>query len=204
MITRPAPKPAYRWVAASARWIAPDGRFVPELAPRQALEGLITDTQAQMLLLSRQLQAHTITLAQWQGGIAKLSKRLHVAAALAAGGTGTFTPQQSGRLGAILKRQYQALDSLAADIATGKQKLDGTLLNRTRLYAQAGRSTWEAIRGGAQQIAGQREAKRIRHSADSCPGCISEAARGWVPVAQLAPIGSQQCRSNCLCTVAYR
>jgi hypothetical protein len=196
--------PAYRWNAKAARWQAPDGRFVPALAPRQALEGVILATQTEMLALSAQLQAHTISLAQWQGGMARLSKRLHVVAALAAGGTGTFTPQQAGRLGAILKRQYRALDTLAQQIATGRQKLDGTLGNRTRLFAQAGRSTWEAIRGGAEIQAGKAQARRVRHVLDSCPGCITEAARGWVPVAEVAPIGSQECRTWCKCSIEWR
>jgi hypothetical protein len=195
--------PAYRWNARAARWQRADGQFVPALAPRQALEGTIAATQTEMLALSRRLQAHTISLAQWQGGMALLSKRLQVTAALAAGGTGTFTPQQSGRLGAILRQQYAALDQMALDIYAGKQPLDGRLLNRTRLYAQAGRATWERIRAGAEGAAGRQTETWQRHTKDSCPGCITQADRGPQPLGTLPPIGSQSCGMNCRCSKRF-
>lgn len=45
--------------------------------------------------------------------------------------------------------------------------------------------------------------RSIRHARDSCPGCIYEASRGWVPRGCLVPEGYRDCGGNCLCSSEY-
>lgn len=195
---------AYRWEPSVGRWRErATGRFVPPATVRNGLEGVIEATEVRMVGLTERLLAHTISLRDWQLGMAGLAKQLHLVSALAAGGD-SLTPQQRGLLGSQVKRQYQFIDQMAQEIASGKQKLDGTLRTRTRQYAQAGRGTWEAIRGQGERELGRKEERNILHRADHCAECVALTARGWVPIGTLPAIGSRQCRGNDRCTKEYR
>lgn len=81
---------------------------------------------------------------------------------------------------------------------------DGRFVNRAKMYAQAGRHTYEETRRSDMMTAGMTEARSIRHSGDSCYGCKTQAAIGWQPILQLVPIGTRDCLRNCKCTVQYR
>ena len=68
-----------------------------------------------------------------------------------------------GRAGQRIREQYDYINRFAQQVASGEQKLDGTLTRRAQMYAEAGRNTYEATvwaemkkRGrdaGAQRVA---------------------------------------------------
>jgi hypothetical protein len=55
-----------------------------------------------------------------------------------------------------------------------------------------------------QRDAGVELARRVLHASESCAGCVAEAAKGDQAIDEVAPIGSQECRVNCLCEILYR
>ncbi len=153
--------------------------------------------------ISNQLVNGEISLADWQFGMAKNLKLQHIGAALAAGGPEP-TQADYGLMGAKIKEQYKYLNNFAKDIASGEQLLNGSLLSRANLYDQAARGTYHDFETLAMEEIGNTQARRVLGISDHCGGCQEEAIRGWVPITQVAPIGSKECRSRCHCSIIYR
>jgi hypothetical protein len=180
------------------------GRFVKNTDIRSAVDKVITGSQQSVKTLAGQLQKGEINLATWQLGTGKELKTLHVATALAAlGGAKMASQADYGYMGKLIKEQYKFLNGFARDIATGQQKLDGTFLNRVKLYTEASRGTFHSVQTREMKLAGVKEAKRVLGPADHCTGCREQAAIGFQPIDEVAPIGSQECRTNCHCEIVF-
>lgn len=197
--------PDYQWDGDARRFRAQNGRFVPESTVRQELDGYITSKADRMAALSTQLQGGSLDLAAWQEQMLREIKALHVnASELAHGGRAQMSQADFGRVGRVLRDQYEFLRSWSNDIASGAAPNDGRLPARSRLYAEAARSTFESVRARDQRAAGVRFERNVLHASESCSGCRAENARGWVEIGSLVPIGSRSpCRVNCRCTVTY-
>jgi hypothetical protein len=172
---------------------------------RQAVD-VIIDKEAQNFRgIAQQLIDGTINLAEFQIQMQANVKRLNVAMALAAnGGINNTSPGDLGYIAGLMKEQYRFLRDMAKQIKNGAQKLDGTLLARVELYAQAARGTHEKVRERAAKIGGQTEQRSILGVADHCSECVSEAKKGWSPIGSLIPVGERICKANCHCTMDYR
>lgn len=205
--------PSYGWNPTAKRyvWLEPPpgirrNSFVSwERVVRPALDAVLDKAKGRIETLSRQLVAREITIAEWQTKMASEVKQVHVIGhTLASGGWGQLTQADYGRIGQRVRAEYVALRNFAIQVEEGKQARNGTLVNRARLYSEAGRATYEAERGRREVGSGAREYRSVRHATDSCEQCISEAAKGWVMVGTLIPIGQRLCRGNCKCTLTYR
>lgn len=90
-----------------------------------------------------------------------------------------------------------------------QRSIAGRLVARAKLYAQAARGTYEAVRGRAAQLVGYTEERRVLAAAEHCarsagtPGCPELAGR-WAPIGTLPRIGAATCRSHCRCRFEYR
>lgn len=190
---------------------AATGRFVHPAAVRDALDVRLKTSGDAMAGLAEQLKAGSISLAQWQLGMVSEIKSAHLtAAALSSGGWAQMSPAAYGRVGQRLRHgakgklgQYEYLQGFADDIASGKQRMDGTLAARSRLYAEAARQTRAAFDERAAKDAGAVRERSIRHASDSCDSCIAEAARGWVAVGEIVPPGERQCLTRCKCSLEW-
>jgi len=198
--------PAYGWRPKSGRYVnLATGRIVSFAEVRRALDVALDRATIETQRLSRDLIAGRVTLAEWQVGVARQLKSAHyAAAALAKGGWAQMTPQEQGRLGPLLREQYHYLAAFAAQIESGQQKLDGTLLSRVKLYTQAPRGTYHAVEARDKQRQGYTECRNNLGLADHCAGCLAETAKGWVPLGALVPIGARPCLHNCRCSISYR
>jgi hypothetical protein len=72
------------------------------------------------------------------------------------------------------------------------------------LYAEAGRGTYYVFTTKEMRAAGKTEEENQLHPAEHCQSCLDEAARGWVPIGTLIPIGQRDCLGRCRCTISYR
>jgi hypothetical protein len=198
--------PGYTWSEPAARYRdSRTGRFVGKQQVRGALDKAIDSSAKSMKALAQQLRDGNISLADWQVAMAREIKSTHLAsAALAKGGWAQLNQSDYGRVGQIVRQEYAYLSKLAADIAAGKQPLDGRFLRRAESYIQAGRATYHAIEQREMKVRGFDEERNLRHARDSCPGCVDATARGWVTIGTLPPVGSRDCRRNCRCTIEYR
>jgi hypothetical protein len=181
------------------------GQFVAATAIRQAVDAVIDTETSTVRDLSQQLLNGQLTLAQWQSQMQATLKTLYVAIGVCAGG-GFATMSQSdyGYLGSLIKVQYQYLRTFASEIASGKQPLDGSLLARAALYAQAARGIFYAMATELAKEAGCTQERRMLGVADHCAGCVTQAAKGWQPIGSLAPIGATECLSNCRCSKQFK
>jgi hypothetical protein len=203
--------PDYRYNTAAGRYIGPDGRFVNQQTIRAELDKVMDGITDKMVSLSTSFRTGVIDGQTFQVQAMGLIKRTHLAsAALEKGGWAQLTQSDFGRVGQVVRQEYAYFNNLISQIESGKQRLDGTLDNRMRLYGQAGRGTYHKFERESRAGQGYDEVKRVRNARDSChandkrPGCVEEAARGFVPLADLVMIGDTTCLSNCRCDLVYK
>jgi hypothetical protein len=195
----------YTWNDRTNRYHGPDGRIVSRAQVRQAIDDALVRSRADARDVSQRLQRGEISLADWQTQMRTHVKNIHIGSAEAArGGSAEMSPADYGRVGRELRDQYTYLDRFAADIEAGETPLDGRFLTRVDLYSEAGRGTFHAIEKYDMGRDGMTEARRVLGAADHCDGCIAEDMRGWVPIDDVADIGSQECGVRCACDIEYR
>lgn len=181
------------------------GWFVPEARIRRALDTVIDVQTALMQSLTQQLIDGRLSLASWQVAMMAEVKTVHLlGASVAMGGWHSLDQSDFGWIGQRVRSQYAYLRGFAADLASGRQKLDGQALARTTLYAEAGRQTHRAAEQRAAQQRGLLEEMNRLGGADHCPGCLSQTSRGWVPIGSLVPCGSRECLTRCHCSLQFR
>lgn len=208
----PEPPSKYTWNAASGRYHSNrTGRYVTQQTITRAVERQVQQARDNMRGLSVALQNGEIDLATWRLEMLDQIKTAHVASAVAArGGWSQMTPSDWGRTGQTLREQYKRLNVFASELQYGKQKPDGRFLQRADMYGSAGRSTYQNEVRALKEDAGYTEGRRVLRPGDSCtdsasrPGCIELAAQGWVPIAEMVPIGDATCLVNCRCGEEFR
>lgn len=180
------------------------GRYVTRQEERRVLDEWLLALALLLLGASRDLRDGSIALAEWQLTMERGIKSAHiVATALAVGGWDRLTPPILSTIAGQVREQYAFLAKFAQQIATGEQRLDGRFLQRVKLYAEAGRGTYENFKLAAAQIAGKQYVRSVRHARDSCKGCLEQEALGWIPVgdSRFIPIGRRNCIWFCKCTL---
>lgn len=196
----------YQWSEAQQAYFYPSGRRVPQGRLNLAVDRVLTQAGQEMSALAAQLQAGALSLADWQVAMASEVKSLHLgAAAVARGGWEQMTQSDFGWTGQRIRTQYAYLRNFAHEIATGQQPLDGRLLSRSTLYAEAARGTHrEMQRKTAISIGREQESNVLGAVERSCAQCPELSGYGWVPIGTLPPVGSRECRSRCHCTILTR
>lgn len=156
--------------------------------------------------LAQQLIEGKISIAEWEAAMREVIRTIfREAAASAAGGMQNVTPSQWGYEGYLIKQQYGYLHNFAQDIINNPSAwLNGRLLARMNLYAQAGRGGQEQMVRNDMQKSGFDLERRVLGAADHCNGCIEQAAQGWQPIGTLDPIGAEECSQNCHCVFEYK
>jgi hypothetical protein len=159
-----------------------------------------------MIDLTQSLRAGNVTLQEWYDTMRAHMKRTHViAGSIAKGGWKQMTQADWGRLGAMTKREYAYLNRFARQLASGQIALEGKVVQRAGMYANAGHKTYqENLRIRAAEYSYREERRLIGARGESCDDCIVEAAKGWQPIGTLRPIGDSQCVSNCGCYFEFR
>jgi len=180
------------------------GRFVSERAVRDGVDRVADLASARLGELTARFRTGEITAVQWQAEMMAQIKQAHISAALAAyGGRDAMTPARWGTVGQLIRREYAFARAFAADVLAGRQRQNGRMDARARLYGQSIRGTYENIRRREVAAAGLRFERNVLHALESCAGCLAASAQGWVPLGTLPPVGSRTCRGNCRCTLAY-
>lgn len=200
----PTPPRGYTWNESAKRYTDSRGRFVSKQAVRGAIDRELADADRIVRQLGEDLRNGRISLRDWQTGMRREIKRVHLnGAAAAKGGWAQLSPADYGRIGQIVRGQYGYLEKFAREVERGLP-LDGRFTQRVQLYSQAGRSTYHVADRREMETAGYTEERSRLNPADHCQQCRDEAAAGWRPIGEMVPIGQRQCRSRCKCTVEYR
>ncbi len=204
---RPNPLiPEYLWNEAAHNYIdRKTGRFVSRQAVRDQLDNVIDAARQVMRAISQQLRDGDISLAEWQTQMMQQIKIIHLAgAAMQRGGWQQMTQTDFGLIALIVLKEYAFLRDFAEQIASGEQKLDGTLARRAALYGQQGRPTYLTFWDNTAAQRGFDEERSILQPAEHCTECVSEDAKGFQPLGQMIPIGRRICRGNDRCLKEFR
>jgi len=204
----------YAWDPKAGGYIhVPTGRHIQPLELRnQAIEPMIARSKQTQRAISNQLQNQEITLAEWQTQMIGQVKQAQVASALVAnGGQKNTNENDKEEIALLILALLLLLNGFSQEIQSKKQPLNGLLLLRSDLYANAARGTYEDVGGYvASTYLGKTEERRLLSPADHCHadgnliGCVELAAQGWQPIGSLPSIGKTPCRSNCRCRKVYR
>lgn len=195
----------YRWeptAGATGRYRdTGSGRFVSGASVRRELDRYL-DTGDPAKALAEALRGRSISLADWELAMRRHVKNTHLnAIALERGGWANMRPSDYGRAGQIVREQYGYLRNFANEIASGKQRLDGTLARRAQLYSQAGRESFYKSKHANWETEAVRMVRSVRHARDSCRECINLHGK-WYRLGDPAyklP-GQRICRGNCRCS----
>jgi hypothetical protein len=195
----------YAFDPSVGRYRTLDGRFVRENAVLRALDAVLTGQAGSARALTQQMVDGTISVAAWQAGMMQQIKAAHlVGLATANGGWNQLDQSDFGWVGQRIRSQYAYLRDFAADVASSRQPLNGTVLSRAEMYVESGRATHRAAERRAARARGLDLERNRLGAADHCPGCLTETAKGWQPIGTLVPCGSRNCLSRCHCSLAYR
>jgi hypothetical protein len=190
--------------AAAAAQVTERGLVQPA-AIRRALDQVINAQVLAMRATTQDLIDGRLTIAQWQRQMMRHIKATHlVGLATARGGWESLDQSAFGWVGQRVRLEYKFLRGFAADLASGKQALNGTALTRAGMYAEAGRQTHRAAEQRAALGRGQMEERNRLGAADHCPGCLTQTSRGWQPIGSLVPCGLRECRVRCHCSLQFR
>lgn len=194
----------YGWNEVAGRYIGSDGRFVSFATVRSHLDSVLDSYEQRVLTLAQQLRERTISLRDWQYAMKDALKDIHLASgALARGGWQQMSPADYGRVGNVLRFQYERLNAFSQQIANGLP-LDGRFIQRVRLYVQSGRTSYTRALTQEMELRGMTEERSVLAAADHCSECLNEAAKGWVEIGTLINIGERICRGNCRCHKTFR
>src|SRR4051812_2979918 len=124
------PLPEFTWDRRALQYRGPSGRFVSRAEVRAALDYAIRNEERAMRDLFLALRRGEMSVGEWHVAMRAELKALHLmSGALAKGGFAQLTQSDYGRIGNILKGQYQYLARFATQIADGLP-LDGRALTR--------------------------------------------------------------------------
>jgi len=191
----------YQYNNTAQRWYDPvNGRFVAETAVVDEMRVHQEATFSTLRGLTSQLYGGSITLEQWQIGVASELKDAHLAQSMfAVGGRNNMTSVEFGRVGGTLANEYTFLNQFALDIQAGTVS-EAQALARINQY------------GRATQQSYWREYKLVSeivywnlHPAEHCGDCLSLAGGSPYKPEDLSQVpgdGNTQCRGNCHCTLS--
>lgn len=205
------PRPKYRWNATAARYVDVRGRFVPRAKVRRALERALKTRQRKMKALGTQLQTRQITLQRFRLEMRDGIRAVHgYGSMLARGGFDQMSPAAWGKVGSLVKFEYEKLDQMIAKIEAGKMPLDGRWMGYVGQYAEAGWHTYHLAEVEEQAKRGMDEWRSVMDpDADHCMGengCVEQAEKGWKPIGRggIIPIGERRCIRKCRCHYEFR
>lgn len=202
---RPTMAGEYSWSTVARRYRDPRGRFIPTGQALRSLERDLAGLDQLTDRLTEDYRSGRLSLEMFRLELQTVIKHVHMGAAtLAKGGRAQMQPDDYGRVGQIVREQYQFLEDWTLDIANGIAPLDGRLTSRARSYIPAGRSTYVTIRGVDLEDVGFDQERSVTQPAEHCDECLIEAAKDWQPRGQMKPIGKRTCRSNDKCRAEFR
>jgi hypothetical protein len=193
-------------ITGAAGWILIEllYRKRASLRIRGLLDKAIDESAQAARELGDKLVARDTSMERWLSGMEASTLGSHgTAAALAVGGWDNMTQENRDVLSGPLQLHLLKLEQLALGIAAGLILLNRSITSRSAMYVKAAVSTYEVVVSVKARTEFAEEMSTL-HATESCDGCIGEAAKGWVPVGTLIPIGERECGVHCRCTLQYR
>jgi hypothetical protein len=178
-------------------------RLAPEQG-RRLLHGVVAAVRPVVLSVTDALIAGSLRLAAWFRSMRDALVPGYFAGALAVLDDPDPPPADVAAIVAEANWQVGYLGRFRNEIATAAHLLGPATLARAEMYAEAVWSSAMKVQLTEKSRDGMREGMRHLGAADHCAGCLSEAAKGWMPLDQVTQIGDTICRTRCHCWLSYR
>lgn len=187
------------------------GKFVSRDAAINLQRDYLEQQTEKLIGLAARIKAN-------EPGISKIVgealKRIHVSnAIIAANGIDLLSPSDLGKIGNVLKQQYNLGRNKNTGEKFGIKYLlqdspdisEAMIAQRLSLYAKSGTLSGNVIKESKALNSGKtREKRSLGRTDHHCAECIEYAARGWQPIGSLPkPKTACSCLANCLCTLSY-
>ncbi len=191
---------------AQAKRFERDGEAITAAALTALIATLTAKVKRQARALSRRLDNGTMSLEQWQQGMAQLLTSAHIiAASVGRGGFARMTEKDWNRVNKKIAWQQGYLALFAKSIAAGVVVLGtGAIVARAAKYADSPYISFtsaykEAMTDGGKQMM----CRLITNSIEGCEECAEDEAAGWMPVDDMGEIGSRICGDFCKCVIEF-
>lgn len=191
-----------------------NGRPVTRLEVRREIDKLTKFVQQQGASIADRYHSGDISIIEFEIEMRELLKAGHiVAASVGRGGRQQMTQSDWGRVGNKIKWQNDYLAKFARKLATGR--LDKAYsVNRARAYASAIFVSYQNARmeaqtetvdgsGGGRDSDKEMLCQLVTNSEEGCVECAADEAEGWMPVSDMAEIGSRICGDWCRCEIEF-
>ncbi len=190
---------------------AASGRKVTDAQLRVYVRNVSNESSLRMKKSTQQLIAGIILLSAWYEAMREIMSALYQTIWILSIGGFVFENDTARNIFyALMLPQFARLYNFEGQIKTGEQRLDGSALSRAGMYGKWGNGFYQNIEL-EQAKSKYTEARRVLgptedhcHDSDERSGCVELAAKGWMPIAEMTPIGDATCYSNCLCHIQYR
>lgn len=184
----------------------PNGQARDLAAVRRAFDLRIEASRESMRGHARDLAAGRIDAKAFEQRMRDDIRRIHVEGrVLGVGGREMATSSDYGKTGNAIKQEYRYLSSFVQDIEDGRHTPAGIEARASKYAGANAIQQFEAGRLGVMTEAGYTQARRVAvGDAGTCDTCRTHAAAGWVALDEVAPIGDDQCQSNCRCVIEFR
>jgi hypothetical protein len=200
-------------LGSTGRYRDARGRIISAPQARDILDRTLDNAADPVRELAAQLREGNIALEDWRLAMQQQIKNAHiVAAVMQRGGWDNMTQSDWGRVGQIIRTQYDYLEGFARDIMDGTQRLDGTLYRRALSYINAGRDTYNTFGRLIAMDSGYSVVGSALNPADHCAECV-EYDGHWYDITTFAslnggperykPPGNRECLKNCRCSEQY-
>lgn len=212
-----------RFDAAKGRFYV-NGKSISISQIRKYLLRIERDQGRRISRLIDDLESGKITLAEWKERFDRSIRTTHLmVAALALGGLEVALSNTKVR--ELINEEIKYADNFAADIRKNANLPDGSkeprkprkpkgsvlsfrrIKSRAKSYYRKAAITYGILEQTAREQLGiQTECKRILRAAESCRSCLYWAGKGWIPIADQPPVGSNRliCERYCRCYLIYR
>jgi hypothetical protein len=211
--------PEFRYNVESQRYVAANGRYVARETVKAAGEAIVQKSIDNISTVSQRFYDGEISHKEWDASMRQHIRTLHVAeGTLASGGPANMDAAHYGRIGPVVREQYQFLNGLGERIQSGYYgedlKANGFLVH-AQMYGEAGRGTFEYVQGvNAIEGLGHDEIANVyggnEHHCDGEGSCKQMNDLGWIRVDSEAfrkvwkwP-GSRRCVTKDHCAVKTR
>lgn len=191
----------YYWDDVLKRYRDEQGRFVSRQTVLDFVDRSISGTTQVSELLADLVANGQLSPTDWYNIFREELKREYIRQYLLGhGGLDTMTFSDWGRIGAMLKEQYQYLKNFAAEIASGNLSA-AQIAARSQMYFNSSREAFEtansinAIAWGAVE-----ERWQVSFVVENCPDCLGYYDEGWKPIGYFPMPGDGS--TVCLCLVS--
>lgn len=177
------------------------------------VDKVIMDASARLTATTKLLMDEKITFRVWLIQMRDILVASLAAAALALTGKGRLDDAEEEAWVSETNLQYGYLVNWYHQMREGRQQFNQAMVARADLYARAlWAVAWRVVVAGelARDVPGRRpwgirslgRAEHCRSVHSGTEGCVELAEKGWLPLEDVAPIGTATCGSRCHCSIS--